>query len=374
MTVFYAKVAKTVVAIPAKNEEYLIEACLGALARQSEIPDDILVLVNNSTDRTARVARGLAGRIGSRLHVEELTLPSSQANAGTARRLAMERAVDIAGNRGAILTTDADGQVPGYWVARNLAWLRSGHDAVCGMAAIDPVDEAAIPAHLIADDLAESHYTQLLDEIDHIIDPRPWDPWPRHTHRSGASIAVRSAVYAAVGGLPKVSHSEDRDFIAKLEQRDCKIRHDPCLTVIVSGRRVGRAEGGMAETIARRMMAQDIWADDRLEMPLAALRRSQLRREARAIWASHLACGFLASTLRLPFAELEVMMRSPWFGDAWAAIEATSPVLERRPVAMTQLRAAIREADPILCQLREAGGLVAEVAQTRFGDVQVWAE
>lgn len=367
------KDAKIVVAIPVKDEEGFIEPCLRALGQQSEPIDDIVLLINNSRDRTAAIARNLAPFLPARLHVEEIALPSAEANAGTARRLAMDRAAAIAGLRGAIFTTDADGQVPAHWIGANMAWLRRGHDAVCGMAVIDPVDEACLPPNLVADDLAEQAYGTILDELDDLIDPRPWDPWPRHSHRSGASIAVRAAVFAAVGGLPQVAHSEDRGFIARLERRDCKIRHDPALSIVVSGRRLGRAEGGMAETIARRMIEQDIWADDRLEMPQAALLRSQLRRQARDAWTGHHNSRSLALCLDLPQNVLAAIMLRPWFGDAWAAIEAISPVLERRPVAMAQLTAAIVEAEPILARLRAAKCQPSEQSWTGFGNLQAAA-
>ncbi|MCB8878332.1 glycosyltransferase [Acidisoma silvae] len=354
MTFFAAKTARAVIAIPAKNEAELIHACLASLARQSEPADDIVLLVNNTTDCTAEIAHSLAASLRSRLHVHEVTLSHEHANAGTMRRFAMEKAAELAGPQGAILTTDADGQLPFDWVARNLAWLRAGYDAVCGRAVIDPADETLIPVHLLQDDWAETQYTALLDEIDHWVDPRPWDPWPRHTHRSGASIAVRSAVYAAVGGLPHVSHSEDRGFVARLEHRDCKIRHDTEITVTVSGRHSGRARGGMAEAIARRIIKQDEWADDRLEMPQAALRRAELRCRARAVWQSPVhGLPSLASMLMLPPAQVERFMRSPWFGGAWADIESVSPVLRRMPIPMAALRDAIMEAKPILNQLRK---------------------
>ncbi|MCB8883656.1 glycosyltransferase family 2 protein [Acidisoma cellulosilytica] len=368
-----SKNPKTVVAIPAKDEADLIGACLCALAHQSELADDIVLLVNNATDRTAEIARSF-GSTGGRLHVKEVTLSPAQANAGTARRLAMEYAADIAGSQGAILTTDADGRVPEDWVARNLGWLRSGYDAVCGMAAIDPADEALIPAHLIDDDLNETKYKALLDEIDHWIDPRIWDSWPRHTHRSGASIAVRSAVYAAVGGVPHVSQSEDREFIAKLEGRDCKIRHDNGIIVTVSGRRLGRAPGGMAETIARRIIQQDKWADDRLEAPQAALRRAQLRRAARDVWTLPSDCRSLASALRLPVSQIQAFMLSPWFGAAWAEIEAASPVLRRKPIAMASLPHAIREAAPILHLLRHSDRPIISNLEITHDDMTVLAE
>jgi hypothetical protein len=354
------------VAIPVKDEEDQIGGCLAALLAQSEPPDHILLLINNTTDRTAEIARRMAGGARSTLHVVERSLPPAEANAGTARRLAMDAAAELVGGQGAILTTDADGRVPPHWVARNLAWLRAGMDAVCGMAAIDPADEAAIPARLRADDAAETRYTELLDRMDSILDPRRGDPWPRHTHRSGASIAVGAAVYRAVGGMPRVPHGEDRALIEALERRDCKIRHDRAIAVIVSGRVVGRAEGGMAATIARRMLVQDRWADDRLEAPRAALRRFRLRAEARRVWAAHhLDSRPLAAALGLAQPTLAAMMRKPWFGAAWAEIEAASPALGRAPIAMAALGAGVREAEALLAGLmrRQTGYAgAAEVA------------
>ena len=366
-------ISRTVVAIPVRDEEDQIGACIAALARQSEALDDILLLLNNTVDRSAEIARDTAAAFGCRLHVVEVDWLDSEASAGRARKVAMDHAAELAGPQGAILTTDADGRVPPHWVARNLSHLRAGYDAVCGMAAIDPRDEAAIATHLLADDEAETRYTALLDEIAHVVDPCSWDPWPRHTHRSGASIAIRTAIYAAIGGVPDVRHGEDRALIEKLEERDCKIRHDPAISVTVSGRQLGRAEGGMAATIARRMIVQDIWADDRLEGPQAALRRIRLRRKARGVWSRHLDARFLAASLQLPQAEVEQALRSPWFGAAWAAMDKASPVLRRRPIAMRQLSAACREAERLLDDLR-AVQIPAVPTNSRATGGGVWAE
>ena len=244
--------------------------------------------------------------------------------------MAMDAAADLVGSQGALLTTDADGRVPKHWVARNLAWLGAGMDAVCGMAAIDPLDEAAIPAHLIADDLAETRYTELLDEIDSMLDPRPADPWPRHTHRAGASIAVTAAVYRAVGGIPPVGQGEDRALIEAWSAGIARSAMIRSLQVIVSGRMVGRAEGGMAATIARRILVQDRWADDRLEAPAAAIRRSRLRAESRWVWRGHRDCRALATSLGLPQEVVLRLMRSPWFGTAWAGNRSGEPGARRR--------------------------------------------
>src|SRR5687768_15841626 len=43
--------------IPAYNEEAHLGACLQAIADQTEPPDEVIVVDNNSTDRTAKIAR-----------------------------------------------------------------------------------------------------------------------------------------------------------------------------------------------------------------------------------------------------------------------------------------------------------------------------
>jgi glycosyltransferase involved in cell wall biosynthesis len=43
--------------IPAYNEEDQIAACLQAIAEQTALPDEVIVVDNNSTDRTAEIAR-----------------------------------------------------------------------------------------------------------------------------------------------------------------------------------------------------------------------------------------------------------------------------------------------------------------------------
>jgi hypothetical protein len=339
------------VAVPVKDEENHIGACVAALLRQTRPADHIVLLLNNCTDQSAEVIRRIAHG-ATQVHVIERVLTNAEASAGHARRLAMDAAAEIVGDRGAILTTDADGCVSQDWVARNLAWLAEGYDAVCGMAVIDPVDEAAIPAHLISDDAFETRYTALLDEIDSIIDPRGDDPWPRHTHHSGASIAVTTAAYRAVGGLPQVAAGEDRALIDALTRQDSRIRHDPAIRVMVSGRIVGRADGGMAATIARRIVAQDLWADDRLEKPAAAVRRARLRGAARRVWMGLGEAAPLAAALRLSPATVSEALSGPWFGAGWSVIEAKSPVLRRAPVAMAALDGLIDEARFLLSQLR----------------------
>ena len=260
---------RTVVAVPVKDEAERIGACLAALAGQA---DAVVLVVNNTSDATAAIARGFG------VEVIEVEFPPERASAGAARRMAMERAAVLAGEGGVLLTTDADGRVPLDWVAANLFHLRRGVDAVAGRAVLDSADAAAIPDRLHDDDALECAYAAALDEIASRVDPQAWDPWPRHSEHSGASIAVTVAAYRAVGGMPAAAIAEDRRFFAALRAAGMRVRHAPEIVVTVSGRTTGRAEGGMADTIWRRLGRADPYLDDALEPAMDFWRR--LRGEA----------------------------------------------------------------------------------------------
>jgi hypothetical protein len=54
--------------------------------------------------------------------------------------------------------------------------------------------------------------------------------------------------------------------------------------VSVSGRWIGRAPGGMADTIRRRMQRQDEFTDEQVEPAVDACRRYDFRSRARRAW------------------------------------------------------------------------------------------
>ena len=70
------------VAIPVRDEEDQIGGCLGALVEQSEPPDHIVLLINNTTDRSAEVARATTAGGHPALHIIERRLTGDEANAG----------------------------------------------------------------------------------------------------------------------------------------------------------------------------------------------------------------------------------------------------------------------------------------------------
>ncbi len=353
-----------VVAIPARDEAERIGPCLAALHAQQERPDAVVLLLNNCSDDTEAIARQAAPALGFDLHIAPCQLPPEQANAGHARRLAMALAARWAGPGGVLLTTDADATVAPDWIRRNLAGLLQGADLVCGCAVVQPQEAELIPAHLHADDALERRLIGLVDQMGWLVDPDPHDPPPRHVEASGASLAVWVAAFERVGGIPAVASGEDRAFVDALRQIDARIRHDPAIEVIVSGRIAGRAEGGMADAIRRRMVRQDEFTDDGVEPAADALRRLMLRVRARLAWiasAENRARGDnalgdlgengLAAELAVDPAWLIETLAGRYFGAGWAAIEARSPVLRRRAVRFVDLPAEIAVAARLVAGL-----------------------
>jgi len=331
---------RLVVAIPVKNEEALLKACLDALARQIAAPDHIFLLLNNCTDGSGEIARAAAAR-DKRIIAAQVELAGPLASAGEARRLALAAAEKLAGPDGIIITTDADCQPDAGWTAKNLREIARGADVVCGAARI-----IAEPGHAgLHFDLArEAMYAALLDEIAAIVDPDPADPWPRHQQHSGASIAMTTKILSAAGGAPRVPHGEDRALVARFRLADAKIRHAPDIEVPVSGRLNGRAQGGMAESLSRRARQPDRETDAALEPAVDAYRRVLAKARLRALGNDKRAAEILARDLLIDPDLLTVALRSGTFGAAWAIVQRLSPVLRRRRVKFADLARETRQA------------------------------
>lgn len=336
-----------------------IVGCLDALFRQtSDYPLGVFLLLNNCADGTADLVRTIVPPPHVELRCRELELPAHLCGAGVARCLAMQGAAAWAGPHGVLLTTDADGAVAPDWLDANVTALRSA-DAVAGRAVIDPDEARAIPQLLHDADALECRLGDLQDEIASLIDPDPADPWPRHAENSGASLAVAAAAYARVGGMAPVPSGEDRAFVDSLRRIDARVRHAPEIWVRVSGRILGRAAGGMAETIARRMVRPDPFLDGRLEPLAAALRRARLRRVAR-LWFRHRIgdVDLLARRLRVADAP-QILRAARWFGTAWDELERRSPVLARTLVPAGAVTVEIARATRVRDALRSAVSLDA---------------
>jgi GT2 family glycosyltransferase len=329
-----------VVTIPVKNEEAQIGACLDSLARQTRRFDRLVLLLNNCTDATLKICEQVRNQ-SQCIEIYEETLHGHLASAGEARRLALHFAAQTGPNC-IILTTDADAAPERFWIEKNIREMETGAEVVCGMAQINPQDATNIPRTLHDDDMRETFLLAALDEITALMNPDPFDPWPRHQQQSGASIAVRRDVLHLAGGPPQVATCEDRVLIERLRLVDARIRHAPDLMVQVSGRLEGRASGGMAETIKRRMIRQDVFTDEKLEPAVDAFRRAVAQARLRAVRQGKADGISLARDLLIHPAAMNRILQARFHGQAWAEMQAASPVLQRRRVAFADLARQIR--------------------------------
>ncbi|MET1027083.1 MAG: glycosyltransferase [Dongiaceae bacterium] len=321
-----------VIAIPAKNEEQVIRDCLLALAYQRDCDFTrmgVVLVVNNSSDLTAIIARSMILTLPYRLDVHEIDLTPPHRHVGMARKIAMDIAADWigAGDRGFIFTTDADSVVSPNWLSENMKAFRQGADAVAGAVSYDQCRSSS-PAFLRRRSM-ESLYDSLLAEVAARLDPEPHNPWPCHRTESGASLAIRVDAYRTIGGLPPVPVGEDRALCKAVTSRGLHLRHEPRVEVQTSSRLTGRAEGGAADTLRRRYCDSKAPCDDRLIEMRVAIRRATQRRDLRHQFRHgppHFD-RYLGRGLGLSKGQIDRIKTEQSFPAIWSLIEDASPVL-----------------------------------------------
>ncbi|WP_299793872.1 glycosyltransferase family 2 protein [uncultured Marivita sp.] len=248
----------TAIVIPARNEEARIGACLTALAGQGNAV--VILVLNNTTDRTGSVAHDIAARHDLDLTVLERTLPSRE-GVGTARRIGCDHALQTMPALRYLLTTDADCIVAPDWIAQNLAHLKTA-DAVCGK--VDLIAGEADILDGMDPHLAELEgiYRALVQDIYARQAPGSADIGYTHGEAAGASLGFTRAAYLAGGGFAPVRCGEDRRIVRALRAAGCRVRHADDVTVQASCRLIGRAAGGMSDALKARIGDLDYLIDD----------------------------------------------------------------------------------------------------------------
>ena len=334
---------RTVIAIPVKDEAERVGACLLAFATQEGVDLGdvaVLLLLNNCTDATADVVRALAPTLPYRLEMHRIAFDAAHANAGWARRLAMEAAAKLAAPDGVLLTTDADTLAHCDWIEANLREIDAGHDAVAGYVMADPMELMELPPAILERGRLEWEYQQLAAELDARVDCEDHDAWPRHNQNCGASAAVTLRAYRLIGGLPPRPVGEDRALFEMIRRIDGKIRHSLEVQVVTSARTDGRASGGLADEIRLRT-DPDHPCDEALETAIPTLRRAQWRFELRQLWQAgriDAAAEAWAGKLRVDSTAFRTAAHRRHFGAFWAELEGLSPKLVRRLVTPAELK------------------------------------
>jgi cellulose synthase/poly-beta-1,6-N-acetylglucosamine synthase-like glycosyltransferase len=368
-----------VVAIPAKDEEERLPACIRALAEQRDpfgrsIPPALIrvaVFANNCTDQSASVARALGECWSLHIRVVEARVPPEAAHAGAARRAAMDLAeawlVEEGDKDGVILTTDADSRVAPNWIAANLAAFDAGAEAVLGRITLDD-DGKLLPDALHRRGALEDAYESLLTELSWLLDPLEHNPWPHHATISGATLGITRDAYCRVGRLPRVPLGEDKALIALLSRQDARIRYCPAVHAVTSGRTQGRAPGGVADTLAIRSREPEAFCDDALEPFRTALARAAWRGRLRRLHgAGRLALDQdWAAKLEIPAREINDIIQESTFGAAWALIEDRSPLFARRLLRPAELPGQISIARRWLARLRQCASRARQDIQAKL--------
>jgi hypothetical protein len=244
-----------IVCVPARNEAARLPDLIRALRSQSWIrtynrPLSVVIVLNNCTDESRTVVERLAGDMAQiSLHLVDVNFVPDQAHVGSARRLAMNTATTLLHHNSVLLSTDADAVPREDWVEANLRAIGNGADLIGGHIVGNSDEEALLGPGFVRRATRHLYYTKLVDRLTSLVHPSPEDPWPRHTDHTGASLAVRSDVYAAVGGMPALPFREDLAFVQKVCRAGYRLRHPLDVQVMVSARLDGRAPGGMSDCL-----------------------------------------------------------------------------------------------------------------------------
>lgn len=199
------------IVIPAYNEEKSIAKCLEAFVFQTTTEEfEVIVVDNNSTDKTSEVARAYKNKLNLRLILEK------KKGRGAARAKGFKESLGTL-----IFSTDADTIVPLNWIEVFSSMLRRDVDAVTGTCKI--VDCG-----------------WLTNRIFNLLQPlfmRIYKLLFGHYWLSGFSFAIYKEVYTRSGGFSENLNVQENIDLSFKVSKIGKIAFVPNLPVTFSGRR-----------------------------------------------------------------------------------------------------------------------------------------
>lgn len=221
---------RVVVAIPARDEEQLLAACLesvqrstAALKRLRPLVETVVVVgLDGCTDQSY----GVATRAGA--HTETLLGVGVGATRDAAIMGGLSALSTTAERDTWLACTDADTVVSSSWLIRQLMWAHSGMDLVIGT--VEPADlddSEVLTAWRSQHRLGEDHH---------------------YVH--GANLGVRADTWRAVSGFGPLTRGEDVAFVARAKEHTEQWVATDTTRVLTSGRLTGRATGGFADYLS----------------------------------------------------------------------------------------------------------------------------
>ena len=254
-----------VACVPARDEAERLPASLAALdaavARMDE-PGAILVLVNNSVDGSVEAIRAWSARASVPVLAVEAWLDEGIADAGHARRLALDLGALVARRDAVLLSTDADTRVGRDWARRLVGHLRAGAGAAAGMIDVEPHEFAGLPERVRSVERLERGLFREHARTWRLLVPDASQALALRV--GGASLAVAAQAYRRVGRLPPLAVSEDRAMIGVMLRHDERVVFDERATIRTSCRLHARVADGMAGMLRGRMACDDPVCDQDL--------------------------------------------------------------------------------------------------------------
>ncbi len=264
------------VAIPLRNEEALLPRALTALRRAMLRADPrgaVLFCINDTRDGSPAIVADWLRDSGVPGAAVEVAFTDGIRNAPHARRVAMDLGAQVSPS-GVLLTSDADTHVGAGWVRGCLATIEEGHDFVCEDVRLDEAELSLLPEQVRKVGDAERAYFKLSEKL--------WNVWTEGQagafayRASGASMAIRTPFYRAIGGLPLPAVGEDAALCAAVLHNGGRIAMLDDLGTRTSARLHSRAGGGCGQALADRAREADPLCDASL-MPVADLHRRARR-------------------------------------------------------------------------------------------------
>jgi len=227
------------VVVPARDEADTIGKCIDSILAAAACANPealwIVIVADSCKDDTADIARRtLAGR-GE-------VVECQAGSAGAARRLGvaviLQHFPGVVPERLWLANTDADSMVTRDWLKVHLQFADQGIAGVAGIVHLDPKSDAVA---------REVHHATYFTHAD-----------GTHDHVHGANMAVRADAYLDVGGWSGGALGEDHCLWDRLRRCGWPLSSPAHSVVITSSRRDGRAEGGFATTLKRKIEAQRV--------------------------------------------------------------------------------------------------------------------
>jgi glycosyltransferase involved in cell wall biosynthesis len=227
------------VVVPARNEAERIGACLRSVLASAKHCSRVsicytVVVADTCDDGTAGIARDVLSHRGG-------VIECRAGSVGRSRALGTQAVLQYLSERPAskiwLANTDADTEVPVDWLDRQLAFAEGGYHGVAGIVTVDTIchDGRDVAESLMAD------YQVLPDGT--------------HTHVHGANMGVRADAYLEAGGWSNSPLAEDHCLWRRLRQHGSRLAATASLQVKTSGRLEGRAAGGFAATLRKKLAA-----------------------------------------------------------------------------------------------------------------------